>query len=491
MIKVLGNSSVLHGADIQVKIHARFVKPILDVTLLFLGLPLVLSRQTHNLFVSVGLCVLLVLVYMVVILGCHYLGASLKIGPALAAWIPLMIFVPLAVSMSQPLREWTPLDGLVTTEERIMATDSASDKPWVDGLTIGQVLEQTTARKGDADCLVFPALDFRLSYLQFSEHVDRMARGLMAMGISRDDHVAIWATNVPEWVILQFATARIGAVLVNINPAYRPFELKYVLQQSDAVALFLVRSFKKSNYFEILSDVCPELTAAEPGTLSCAQFPHLRLVVAIDPQPLAGAMTWDELLGRANEVDDPQLAARAAELNPQQPINIQYTSGTTGFPKAATLSHRNLLLNAYYSGECQRMTAEDRICIPVPFYHCFGCVLGTLMSAVYGAAMIVPAESFDSTATLDAIERERATVLYGVPTMFIAELEDDTFSQRDLTLVANGDHGRQPLSRRDHAASDRSHGRQVKSRSATARRKPRRLLRKHGRMIRWNCAWKR
>ena len=319
-----------------------------------------------------------------------------------------------------------------------MATDSASDKPWVDGLTIDQVLQQTAAREGDADCLVFPALDFRLSYLQFSEHVDRLARGLMAQGIQRGEHVAIWATNVPEWVILQFATARIGAVLVNINPAYRAFELKYVLQQSDAVALFLVRSFKKSDYFAMLAEACPELAAATPGELSSDQFPQLRLVVAIDPQPPSGTLAWDQLLARADEVDDPQLAARTAELNPQQPINIQYTSGTTGFPKAATLSHRNLLLNAYYSGQCQRMTSDDRICIPVPFYHCFGCVLGTLMSAVYGTAMIVPAESFQATATLDAIERERATVLYGVPTMFIAELEDATFDQRDLSSLRTG-----------------------------------------------------
>ncbi|MDH3716513.1 MAG: AMP-binding protein [Planctomycetota bacterium] len=319
-----------------------------------------------------------------------------------------------------------------------MATDSASDKPWVDGLTIDQVLQQTAAREGDADCLVFPALDFRLNYLQFNEHVDRMARGLMAQGIQRGEHVAIWATNVPEWVILQFATARIGAVLVNINPAYRAFELKYVLQQSDAVALFLVRSFKKSDYFAMLAEACPELAAATPGELSSDQFPQLRLVVAIDPQPPSGTLAWDQLLARADEVDDPQLAARTAELNPQQPINIQYTSGTTGFPKAATLSHRNLLLNAYYSGQCQRMTSDDRICIPVPFYHCFGCVLGTLMSAVYGTAMIVPAESFQATATLDAIERERATVLYGVPTMFIAELEDATFDQRDLSSLRTG-----------------------------------------------------
>ncbi len=312
------------------------------------------------------------------------------------------------------------------------------DPPWVDGLTIGQVLEQTAERRGDADCLVFPAAHVRMSFRKFRDEVRRAARGLLALGIGPGDHVAIWATNVPEWVILQFATAEIGAVLVTVNPAYRPFELKYVLEQSDAVALFLVRSFKTSNYFEMLAQVCPELATAEPGKLSCEHYPMLRSVVAIDDQPLPGAMSWNEMLDRGESVDDAELDIAAATLLPDQKINIQYTSGTTGFPKAATLSHRNLLLNAFYIGECQRMTADDRICIPVPFYHCFGCVLGTLCAAVYGAAMIVPAESFNATATLNAIEKERATAIYGVPTMFIAQLEDETLEGRDLSSLRTG-----------------------------------------------------
>jgi fatty-acyl-CoA synthase len=312
------------------------------------------------------------------------------------------------------------------------------DPPWVDGLTIGQVLEQTAERRGDADCLVFPAANFRMSFRQFRDQVRRTARGLLALGIGPGDHVAIWATNVPEWVILQFATAEIGAVLVTVNPAYRPFELKYVLEQSDAAALFLVRSFKTSNYFEMLAHVCPELADADPGQLSSQQFPMLQSVVAIDDRPLQGALSWNEMLDRGESVDDAELDIAAATLHPDQKINIQYTSGTTGFPKAATLSHRNLLLNAYYIGECQRMTADDRICIPVPFYHCFGCVLGTLCGAVYGAAMIVPAESFNATATLDAIEKERATAIYGVPTMFIAQLEDETLEGRDLSSLRTG-----------------------------------------------------
>ncbi len=326
-------------------------------------------------------------------------------------------------------------------ENLAMATSEstgAAESPWVDGMTIGQVLEQTAEKRGDADCLVFPAIDFRMSFREFRDEVRRVARGLLAMGIGHGDHVAIWATNVPQWVVLQFATAEIGAVLVTVNPAYRPFELKYVLEQSDAVALFLVRSFKSSNYFEMLAEVCPELTEGEPGQISSEQFPKLRAVVGIDDVPPAGALSWDQVIQRGQDVDEAELDIVAAALDAGQKINIQYTSGTTGFPKAATLSHRNLLLNAYYIGECQRMTEQDRICIPVPFYHCFGCVLGTLCAAVYGTAMVVPAESFNPAVTLDAIEKERATVIYGVPTMFIAQLEDELLESRDLTSLRTG-----------------------------------------------------
>jgi fatty-acyl-CoA synthase len=311
-------------------------------------------------------------------------------------------------------------------------------KPWVDGLTIGEVLRKTAARFPDHDALAFPQLGLRRSYREFAADVERAARGLMAMGIQTGDHVAVWATNVPEWVVLQFATARIGAVLVTINPAYRPFELKYVLKQSDAKALFLVDRFKSSDYFAMLAEVCPELAASEPGRLQSERFPRLRAVVAIKGNTLAGAISWSEMLGLAESVDESEIDAVSAALKPGDPINIQYTSGTTGFPKAATLSHRNLLLNVFYSGACQRYSDQDRICIPVPFYHCFGCVLGTLCAVVYGAAMVVPAESFDPAATLAAIESERATSLYGVPTMFIAQLHDPSRAGRDLSSLRTG-----------------------------------------------------
>jgi fatty-acyl-CoA synthase len=316
-----------------------------------------------------------------------------------------------------------------------MQTSHEQAVPWVEGLTIGQVLVRTARAYPDHDALVFPALGVRLSFADLLAEVDRAARGLLALGVRRGEHVAIWATNVPQWVILQFATARIGAVLVTINPAYRPFELDYVLRQSDAVALFLVDRFKTSDYFAMLAEVCPEL-ANGGSTLMCEKFPQLRSVVALQGETPRGAISWSDMLSRGDETAD--LTTLGEQLSPTDAINIQYTSGTTGFPKAATLSHRNLLYNAYYVGACQRMSEVDRICIPVPFYHCFGCVLANMCSIVYGAAMIVPAESFDPCATLSAIESERATVLYGVPTMFIAQLQHESFAKRDLSSLRTG-----------------------------------------------------
>ena len=310
--------------------------------------------------------------------------------------------------------------------------------PWVDGLTIGRVLDETARRCADRDAVVFPRLGLRWSWRDFDQQVSIAARGLIGLGVKKQEHVAVWATNVPEWIVLQFATAKIGAVLVTINPAYRPFELQYVLKQSDAVALFLVDRFKSSDYYAMVNEICPTLSQTHPGDARSPDFPRLRHVVTMTDAVLNGASTWAGMLRQGEKISAQQLDARAAELAPQEPINIQYTSGTTGFPKAAMLSHRNLLLNAFYTGECQKLTDVDRICIPVPFYHCFGCVLGTLCCGVHGCAMIVPAEYFQPTATLDAIEQARATSIYGVPTMFIAELEDPTFAGRDLKSLRTG-----------------------------------------------------
>ena len=255
--------------------------------------------------------------------------------------------------------------------------------------------------------------------------VDDAARGLLALGIHSGEHVAVWATNVPQWVLLQFATARIGAVLVTINPAYRPFELEYVLEQAMRWPCSWSSGSRTSDYFAMLAEVCPELADRRAGPI--AMRPHFLACAGswrCAATPPAGAISWDEMCRRGQSIPHARLGRdRPHACSRPTPINIQYTSGTTGFPKAATLSHRNLLLNTFYVGHCLKLTDRDRICIPVPFYHCFGCVLGTLCAVVHGAAMIVPAESFDPTATLDAIERERATAIYGVPTMYIAELQ--------------------------------------------------------------------
>jgi fatty-acyl-CoA synthase len=333
-----------------------------------------------------------------------------------------------------------------------MTTESA---PWVECLTIGETLRRTAARYPDRDAYVFPRLDaherplnaktsegrracLRVSYRQFDAQVDRVAKALLGLGIQKGDHVAVWATNWPKWILLQFATARVGAVMVLINPAYRTAELSYVLKQSDAVALFLLDAFRGSNYFAMVNQVVPELGGSQPGKLHAHEFPRLRHVVSMSPTQTAGMWSWNSFSQLGESIADSDFKAREAQLSPRDALNVQYTSGTTGFPKGAMLTHRNLLLNAYYIGVCQRFTPDDRICIPVPFYHCFGCVLGTLSCTVYGAAMIVPAEHFDPEATLNAIESERATTLYGVPTMFIAQLEHPTFAGRDLKSLRTG-----------------------------------------------------
>ena len=336
--------------------------------------------------------------------------------------------------------------------EVTMTIESA---PWVEGLTISETLRRTAAKYPDRDAYVFPRLDpherplnaktieerrgcLRVSYRQFDAQVDRVAKALLGLGIQKGDHVAVWATNWPKWILLQFATARIGAVMVLINPAYRTAELSYVLKQSDAVALFLIDAFRGSDYFAMVNQVVPELANSRPGHLRANEFPRLRHVVSMSPTQAAGMWSWNAFSQLGEAVADGDVTARESQLSPRDALNVQYTSGTTGFPKGAMLTHRNLLLNAYYVGVCQRFTPEDRICIPVPFYHCFGCVLGTLCCTVYAAAMIVPAEHFDPEATLNAIESERATTLYGVPTMFIAQLEHPTFSGRNLKSLRTG-----------------------------------------------------
>jgi fatty-acyl-CoA synthase len=312
------------------------------------------------------------------------------------------------------------------------------ESPWLDGLTIGQVLAETARKFPMREALVFPQSGLRMNYSEFAGQVGKVAKGLLALGIKPGEHVGIWATNLPEWTLLQYGTASIGVVLVTINPAYRPFELRYTLQQSDVVALFLTDKFKSSDYYAILGEACPEMARAHDGKPSCASFPKLRSAIAFKPNAPEGYLAWNAMIEAGRKIEDSQLEAIAEKLTARDVVNIQYTSGTTGFPKAAMLTHRNILMNAWYVTGCQNITERDRMCVPVPFYHCFGCVMGSLGAVTRGAAMIIPAESFDPTATLKTIENERCTTIYGVPTMFIAMLEDESLELGHSSSLRSG-----------------------------------------------------
>ncbi len=311
-------------------------------------------------------------------------------------------------------------------------------------LPIGDILDQQTDRYPDREALVHTATGDRLTYRRFHAEVERVARGFMSIGIEKGQHVGIWATNYTEWVLTQFATAKIGAVLVNVNPAYRTHELAYLLEQSQLTALVLIGRFRTSDYVAMVNELVPELFETTPGQLNSATFPYLRHLVFIPPHDEpdaptpAGMWRWDDLTTRADEVSEPELHARQALCGPDDPINIQYTSGTTGNPKGATLTHHNILSNALHVGDCMEMDERDRLCIPVPFYHCFGCVMGTLNCVVHGSTMVIPAEHFDPLQTLTAISTERCTAVHGVPTMFIAQLSHPDFARFDLGSLRTG-----------------------------------------------------
>jgi fatty-acyl-CoA synthase len=262
----------------------------------------------------------------------------------------------------------------------------------------------------------------------------------MALGVKKGDHVAIWATNYPEWVLLQFAAARMGAVLITVNTAYRPFELEYLLKQSDTGTLILIDGFKDVGYPDTLYEVCPELKKAHPGQLRSEKFPHLRNVVHIGEGRFPGMFQWDEMMSMGENIPPTALEDLEQACKPDDVICIMYTSGTTGFPKGVMLTHKNLVMNGYSIGECMRFTEKDRLCIPVPFFHCFGCVLATMAAVTHGSTM-VPVEHFNPPAVLEAVTKEKCTALHGVPTMFIAELEHLAASEPgkyDLSSLRTG-----------------------------------------------------
>src|SRR5690348_7257990 len=285
------------------------------------------------------------------------------------------------------------------------------------GQTIGEALAATVARVPDRDAIVDVPTGRRWTYADLARDVERAALGLLALGVAKGERVGIWAPNVPEWTITQYATARIGAILVNINPAYRSHELGYVLKQAGVRTLVSAERLKTSDFRGMVGEVR-------------ADCPDLREVVFI------GTADWDDLLATGGDPAD--LAAREATLAFDDPINIQYTSGTTGFPKGATLSHHNIVNNAHFIADTLRYTDHDRVCIPVPFYHCFGMVLGNLACVTHGATMVIPAPGFDPHLTLETVAEERCTGLHGVPTMFIAELGDPDFATFDLSSLRTG-----------------------------------------------------
>ena len=313
----------------------------------------------------------------------------------------------------------------------------AHDVPLI-GESIGVHLASIAERFGDNDALVVRHQNIRWTYREFDERVTRLAAGLLRLGLQPGDRVGIWAQNCAEWVLVQFATARAGLIMVNINPAYRRTELEYVLEKVQCSALILAPSFKSSDYIGMVQDIAPEFRHARPGALQSARLPQLRHVVRLGTEHTPGMLNFDQLLAPPGAEELASLAALQDAVQFDDPVNIQFTSGTTGAPKGATLSHHNILNNGFFIGEAMKLTPLDRLCIPVPLYHCFGMVLGNLACVTHGATMVFPGESFDPKAVLETVQAERCTGLHGVPTMFIAILDHPEFSNHDLSTLRTG-----------------------------------------------------
>src|SRR5579872_5820860 len=302
--------------------------------------------------------------------------------------------------------------------------------------TIGQLLDDTVATFGTHDALIVRHQNVRWSYEQLKERVDAFALGLLSLGLSAGDRIGIWAPNCAEWVIAQFASAKAGLILVNLNPAYRASELEFSLNKVGCRALILAETFKSTSFLETLAGLAPELAGCRPGALQAARLPALRYVIRLGETRTPGYLNFADVMSSGGPTE--RLASLATEIQPDDACNIQFTSGTTGLPKGATLSHFNIVNNGYFVARALNLTARDRMCIPVPLYHCFGMVMGNLGCVTHGAAMVYPAEWFDPGLTLATIAEERCTALYGVPTMFIAELEHPQFARHDLSSLRTG-----------------------------------------------------
>ncbi|MGB8181594.1 MAG: AMP-binding protein, partial [Stellaceae bacterium] len=313
----------------------------------------------------------------------------------------------------------------------------ASNRPLL-GETIGQFFEAACTRWAERPALVVRHQNVRLTYGELGAQVDRLAAGLLTLGLEPGDRIGIWSPNNSEWVLTQFASAKAGLILVNINPSYRIAELEYALNKVGCKALILAERFKTSDYIGMLRELAPELGHAQPGKLESARLPALRSVVMLGGGWHPGTFRFADILERGSAAEAKRIAELAPLLQFDQPINIQFTSGTTGFPKGATLSHHNILNNGFFIGEAMRLTPQDRLCIPVPLYHCFGMVLGNLAALTHGTCMVFPGEGFDPLTTLETVAEERCTALHGVPTMFIAQLDHPEFGRFDLSSLRTG-----------------------------------------------------
>lgn len=303
--------------------------------------------------------------------------------------------------------------------------------------TLGQVLDHTVERFPDNEALVYPDRNYRQTWSEFGALVDDFAKGLMALGVQKGEKVAVWATNVPYWVALQFATAKIGAILITVNTNYREHELRYLLTHSECENIFLIDSVRDHDYLDTLYRIAPELRLQSRDRLVCKSLPHLKRVCFLGAEKHRGMYSVPEILSLSVMVDEAEYAARQAQLQPWDVINMQYTSGTTGFPRGVMLTHVGVGLNGYWIGRHQNFGPEDRVCLPVPLFHCFGCVLGVSAAVNHGATMVI-LESFNALKVLAALDSERCTAVYGVPTMFLAELEHPLFKRFDLSRMRTG-----------------------------------------------------
>ncbi|WP_154749921.1 AMP-binding protein [Planomicrobium sp. YIM 101495] len=303
--------------------------------------------------------------------------------------------------------------------------------------TIGQIVKEQTALHPDTEAYVYPERGIRKTYREFDEETDLLAKAFMGIGIARGENVAIWSDNKREWLLSQFATGKMGGVLVTVNTSYQSSELEYLLKQSEATTLLLGEEFKGNNYIEILNAVCPELGTSEKGNVQSAKLPHLKRVIVMGENNYAGIYTWSEFEAFAREVSDRAFEERFKSMDPDDVINMQYTSGTTGFPKGVMLTHNNVVNNGKIIGDTMKLTEKDRMCIPVPFFHCFGCVLGTMAAVTHSTTMVI-AEQFEPKTVLQMVQDEKCTVLHGVPTMFIAELNHPEFKSFDTSSLRTG-----------------------------------------------------